>query len=237
VATLRAFADKHGITFPLLSDAGSATIRAWGILNAEATGREAGIPHPGTFVLDAQGVIVSRSFERAYQERETAAAILLALQQSVAGTDGGNAVVGKYLVARPGQTDAIAAPGHKLTLTVDVTPGPGIRVYAPGQAGYRFVTLTLSASGFTAAPAGYPQPRPFFYAPLKETVQVFDRPFRITQPITIALTPELRRRATARETLTIEGRLEYQACDERVCYAPDVVPLRWSIELRPFVRK
>ena len=33
VATLSAFADKHGITFPLLADEGSVTIRALGLLN------------------------------------------------------------------------------------------------------------------------------------------------------------------------------------------------------------
>ena len=70
-ATLRAFADKHGITFPMLSDRGSKTITAWGLLNREATGRAKGVPYPGTYVLDAKAVIVSRNFEQAYQERDS----------------------------------------------------------------------------------------------------------------------------------------------------------------------
>ena len=179
---------------------------------------------------------MSRSFERAYQERETAAAILLALQQSAGPTGDGEEAIGKYIRVRAGQTDAVAAPGHKLTLFVDVVPGPDIRVYAPGQTGYRSVSLSLDSPDVKTAPTAFPAARPFFYAPLKETVQVFDRPFRIAQPITIALTRELRQRAAARETLTIEGRLDYQACDEQVCYVPDAIPLRWRIALRPFVR-
>ena len=75
-STLKAFADARGITFPLLSDAGSATIKQYGLLNTEATGRAAGIPYPGTFVLDARGIVTARSFEAAYQERASAAALL-----------------------------------------------------------------------------------------------------------------------------------------------------------------
>ena len=81
-ATLRAFVDTHNIAFPMLSDQRSKTMTAWGILNREATGRSAGIPYPGTYVIDTQGVIVSRNFEQAYQERDSAASILAALQQS-----------------------------------------------------------------------------------------------------------------------------------------------------------
>ena len=33
VATLSAFADKHEITYPLLSDVGSVTIRSLGLIN------------------------------------------------------------------------------------------------------------------------------------------------------------------------------------------------------------
>ena len=79
VETLKAFSDKHSITFPLLSDAGSKTIDAWGIRNTAATGRTAGIPHPGTFMLDRSGKILSRSFEQPYQERRSATSILSTL--------------------------------------------------------------------------------------------------------------------------------------------------------------
>ena len=76
--TLKRFADSRGITFPLISDAGSAIIKRYGILNEqEKPGtRSFGIPHPGTFIVDRNGVVTARFFEDAYQERYTAAAIL-----------------------------------------------------------------------------------------------------------------------------------------------------------------
>ncbi len=127
------FGDKHGITFPLLSDPRSTTIDAWGIRNREATGRSAGIPYPGTYVIDRNGVILSRAFEEAYQERDTAASILAGL--TAGGPPAATAVLGKYLSARASASDAIAAPGQRVTLFLDVTPGKNVHVYAPGQPG------------------------------------------------------------------------------------------------------
>jgi alkyl hydroperoxide reductase subunit AhpC len=78
--TLKKFADSRGISFPLISDPGSAIIKRFGILNEqqEPGTRSYGIPHPGTFIVDRNGVVTARFFEDAYQERYTAAAILAA---------------------------------------------------------------------------------------------------------------------------------------------------------------
>ena len=236
VETLKAFTDRHGISFPLLSDVGSTTIDAWGIRNREATGRSAGIPHPGTFVIDRAGTIVSRAFESSYQERETAGSILATLQASA--TPGTTSVAGKYLAARLSVSDRLAAPGHRVTLIADVTPGKNIHVYAPGQQGYIAIELKLDASAdFKAGAVRFPPSREYYFAPLNERVQVFDQPFRILQDVTLVLTPALRQRAAAKESLTITGTLEYQACDDKVCYRPDSVPLTWTIGLTPIERQ
>ena len=235
-ATLRTFADKHAITFPLLSDQGSKTITAWGLLNREATGRTAGIPYPGTYVLDTHGVIVSRNFEQAYQERDSAASIIAALRQSSTSTaprSNGTEVLGKYVRLRVGGTDSIAAPGHRITLTLDVMPGPKIHVYAPGQTGYISIALVMTASpDWRATPPMFPTATRFV-DPLGERVQVYDRPFRVRQDVTLALTPSLRQRATAKEPLVIAGALEYQACDDKVCYRPETIPVQWTVALTP----
>ena len=33
-------------------------------------------------------------------------------------------------------------------------------------------------------------------------------------------------------SLTITGSFEYQACDEKVCYAPQSVPLSWTVAVK-----
>ena len=83
-AVLAEFADKRGITFPLLSDEGSHAIRALGLLNQHVAEQHAfygvavrdehhGVPYPGTFVLDEHGVVTARYFEQSYRMRPTAA--------------------------------------------------------------------------------------------------------------------------------------------------------------------
>ena len=75
-ATSAAAAAKLGLTFPLLSDPGSKVIDAYGIRNAEAKGKSAGVPHPTLFILDEQGVIRVKLARESYHERPEAAEII-----------------------------------------------------------------------------------------------------------------------------------------------------------------
>jgi hypothetical protein len=114
----------------------------------------------------------------------------------------------------------------------DITPGPKMHVYAPEQSGYIPVALKLAVStDFAGQPPKFPPATSFYYEPLKETVKVYDKPFRIQQDVTIARTPDVLKRAQAGEPLTISGTLSYQACDDAVCYRPDSVPVTWTITL------
>jgi hypothetical protein len=234
--TLKAFSDRQSLGYSLLSDPGSKTIDAWGLRNQGASGREAGIPHPGTFIIDRQGRVVERAFEQSYQERNTSASLLARLGTAVAPASP-TEVAGGQVRVRAGVSDASAAPGEKVTLIIDATPLPKMHVYAPGQAGYIPVSVTLTPSeDFKVGVPAFPPPGTYFFAPLKETVKVYDAPFRVTTEITLSLSQAFRRRAAARETLTILGKVDYQACDDAVCYRPETLPVSWSIELRPFAR-
>lgn len=79
---LKRFAAKSAITYPLLSDAGSKTIDAYGIRNMEAPERWSGIPYPGTFVVGTNGVIRSKLFLDGYKERHAVEALVEALKKA-----------------------------------------------------------------------------------------------------------------------------------------------------------
>ena len=79
VDDLKAFADKQKVTVPLLSDADSATIKAYGLLNKAAKGKQDGIPHPGTMILDKAGVIQAKLFHDGVVKRHTTDDILKAI--------------------------------------------------------------------------------------------------------------------------------------------------------------
>ncbi len=75
-AVLGRFAGKMKITFPLLSDPESRTIDAYHIRNEAARGRIAGVPNPGTFLLDRKGVIRAKLFLEGYRDRHTTKALI-----------------------------------------------------------------------------------------------------------------------------------------------------------------
>ena len=81
-AILKRFSANSAITYPLLSDAGSKTIDAYGIRNKEAPERWSGIPHPGTFIVDTKGIIRAKLFLEGYKERHAPEALVQALKDT-----------------------------------------------------------------------------------------------------------------------------------------------------------
>jgi peroxiredoxin len=77
-ATNAAAVAKLGLTFPLLADEGSKAIDAYGIRNAEAKGRSAGVPHPVLYLLDQQGTIRAKLARDHYRDRPESAEIIAA---------------------------------------------------------------------------------------------------------------------------------------------------------------
>jgi peroxiredoxin Q/BCP len=71
VDTLAKFAEKRKITYPLLSDTGSKTIIAYGLLNKNAKGKTQGIPYPATIVVDGKGTVRAKLAREGYRDRHT----------------------------------------------------------------------------------------------------------------------------------------------------------------------
>lgn len=259
--TLSAFSKQRGIGFPLLSDTGSATIKRYGLLNPlaeEAFGplkddptvkeeirkyvsevtpnrNMIGMAFPGTFLLDRKGRVTSRFFEDFYIERNTVSSLMVRLGKSatpVAATR----VSSAHLDLTTYPSDPSIAAGNRIALILDIAPAPGTHVYAPGAKGYRPISLTIApqANVRTLAPQ-YPASQNYFFKPLKERVPVYQKPFRLVQEI--VLDGSLKAQATYRgkPNLTLNGTLEYQACDDKECFNPVSVPLSWTLDLRPTI--
>jgi AhpC/TSA family/Disulphide bond corrector protein DsbC len=238
VATLADFSSRRRITFPLLSDPGSATIMRYGILNTTIDPKNAlyGYPFPGTFVVNRSGRVTSRFFEEAYQERDTMSSILLRLGQRVDVP--ATRVAGAHVTVTSYASDETAAQGTHLSLVVDVAPAARVHVYAPGTSGYTPVTLTLRPQpGLVVKAAQLPKSEDYFFKPLNEHVPVYQHPFRIIQDV--MLDPSRDGSAALKDvtTLTIEGTFAYQACDDKVCFVPQTIPLSWTIGVTPLDRE
>ena len=74
----QAFVDRHDITYPLLSDIESSSVKTLKILNEKyQPGDDAyGIPHPGVYVLNSDMEIVGKLFIEAYSSQVDAAGVL-----------------------------------------------------------------------------------------------------------------------------------------------------------------
>jgi peroxiredoxin len=258
--TLVAFSKQHGITFPMLSDVGSATIKRYGILNTVAmesagpnakdpaladdiktyvavtggTARMVGIAFPGTFMLDHDGRVTSRFFEDAYAERSTVSSILVrtGVDMPLAGTK----ISTPHLEVTSYASDSAVAPGNRVTLILEVAPHPGIHVYAPGASGYRVITPVIDAAdSVSVLPIAYPPSEIYTFKPLNERVPVYQKPFMLRQEFVLKATPQAQASLRGKETLTLTGTLQYQACDDSTCFNPLSIPLSWTFSLRPIV--
>jgi hypothetical protein len=257
---LAAFAKQHGITFPLLSDVGSATIKRYGILNTVAmelagpnakdpaladdirtyvsvvggNPRMAGIAFPGTFILDRRGRVTSRFFEDFYITRNTVSSILV--RNGAGAPITGTKLQTAQLDVTAYPSDTTLAPGNRITLAFDVVPHRGMHVYAPGADGYRVIGVKIEGQPLVRALATkYPPSQIYNFKPLNERVPVYEKPFTLLQDIELEGTPQAQASLRGKESLTVTATLEYQACDATICYNPESVPLSWTFALRPLV--
>jgi peroxiredoxin len=233
-AILADFSRRRGITFPLLSDSGSATIKAYGLLNTtvDSASTNYGIPSPGTFLVSRQGIVTARFFEEAYQERNTVASILLKLGDPGREIDA-QRITTDHVEIVTYASDQVVAPGTLFSIIADITPRPGVHVYAPGKHSYKVVTLRLDAQPLLLArPLRYPASEIYVFKPLNERVEVFQKPFRLVQDVALNGSADARKALASVETFSITGALEYQACDSSMCFIPKSVPVTYTVKVR-----
>jgi hypothetical protein len=239
VAVLADFSKRRGITFPLLSDTGSAIIKRYGILNTtvpETNQQNYGIPFPGTFMVNAHSVVTSRFFEPAYQERSTVGSIMARLGRKVDVQ--ATTLSSPQLELTSFATDSTVARGTQFSLVLDVRPARGVHVYAPGVTGYKPMAFSLQPQpGLLVRSPQYPPSEDYHFQPLNEHVRVYQRSFRIVQDVLIDASPQAQTSLKDMASMTIKGVLNYQACDDKVCFTPQTVPLTWTVSLRQLDRE
>jgi hypothetical protein len=121
------------------------------------------------------------------------------------------------------------AAGKKLSVTFDITPKRDMHVYAPGKHDYQVIAVKIDPQPWMkVVPTTYPPSEIYDFKELNEKVEVYSKPFKLVQDITVLDTPAAKK-ALAAKPLTLTGRLEYQACDDKVCYAPTKVPVSFEL--------
>ena len=231
VDVLAGFADKHGIAYPLLSDEGSRVIRALGLYNEhlaeqaahyglQARDHQYGVPYPGVFVLDEEGVVAEKRFEQSYRVRPSGAALAEELAPAPAGSS--------LLAVR--SSDATYRPYQQLALHVELNLPAGLHVYGrPIPEGYTPLEVEVEPlPGLVVGEPRLPTPRPFEVEGLDERFVVHEGRVRVVVPFYAEKTEG---------PLRLAVRVRYQACTDTLCHPPTDEPREVTLEPADLVRE
>ena len=80
--TLKCFAEKQAITIPILSDADSKTIDAYGVRDTQTVPAKKGVARHVTIIVDQKGVVRDKQFGVIFDERPGVNALVKALKDA-----------------------------------------------------------------------------------------------------------------------------------------------------------
>ena len=130
-------------------------------------------------------------------------------------------------------SDTSVAPGKRVSLAFDITPKKLMHVYAPGKHDYQVIAVKLDPQPWLKVqPTSYPPSEIYHFKELNEKTETYSKPFKLVQDVTILATPETQKLLAASPMVKVSGRLEYQACDDKVCYAPTKVPFSFALDVK-----
>lgn len=235
---LSAFAKRANITFPLLADIDHKVIEAFGIINQSipTDHRRYGVPLPGQYIVGPGQVVVERIFVENYWERVTQESVLIRQFGWDPGTPLGRIETDEFTLEYRASQTAVRAGNH-ITLIFDVQLKDKMHVYAPGvEGGYIPVTWQLGESGrYGGLETQFPEPEFIEIEVLDQKLASYSGSFRFTQEVVIGTQKSLRisdqDNAPSIENLVIEGTFGYQACDDRQCYLPAEVKLKFVFDV------
>jgi hypothetical protein len=217
------FRDAYDITYTLLSDPESNVIRQFGILNtliSEDNHPWFGIPFPGTYVVNSEGVISHKVFEnnlslRAGPEMLLRAARGEAIEHSK--TDHEPPAETTWHVYLDG--DRLAASVLK-DLVARIEVPSGRHLYAdPAPVGNVPVALVLDEDPqIVTRDVVKPESESLTLGGTGEVIQVYAGAVELRLPITV--NANLGVAETEPCEITLAGELHWQTCDDHVCDLP-----------------
>lgn len=162
------------------------------------------------------------------------ALIVLFAAAAVAGTRGSQSLTLKppptiqHVTLATSSSASLVAPGSIVTLWADVTPKPSVHVYAKGASAFTPVALVATPQeGVTFLEPVYPPAVRDRTLGTSEPVPMYRTTFRIALPVRVAST------LTPGRTITVAAAINYQACDDRLCYPETSIPAFWTIATGP----
>lgn len=219
--------------------------RAFGILNTLIKPGEGkhmrwyGIPYPGTYVTDADGVVIDKDFHQHHARRLSGQALLHRVLGTVpeqsaeapsATLEGEELELTAYLADPALSLEVITS------LVCRLRVAPGLHIYAAGAPeAFTPVALSLSGEGVRFGEPTWPKPGVLRMADLEMSIPVYEQDVTVTMPITA--TSEIMRlgHGLDRESMEITITCRYQACDDVACGLPATIETKLVLPLQTLV--
>jgi hypothetical protein len=237
---LAEFGEKQHIPYPLLSDVDSEVIRRFGILNEQIEPGDAmlyGIPYPGTYVTDEDGVVVAKFFHDTYKKRDSPELLIDAalgrveLSEGTPRAGGGDDEV-RVTAAVHGGSGSIRQ-GIVRQLVVRFELGEGLHIYGePVPEGMVPTSVRVEGPpGLVIEEPILPPTSPLRLQSLDLELPVWSGTVDIAVPFyaTGELASEVR--PLDHDSVTLEVTVRYQACDSDTCLLPRTEKLSLQVPL------
>lgn len=228
VSVLAGFSAKHDITYTLMSDEGSIVITSLGLLNERIPEERAhygkpmddlhrGLPWPGTFLLDEDGLIVERFFERSHRVRPSGAVLLDVLVGS-RGAIPERAVTSSVegIAAAVWTDEPTYFPSQWQRLRVRLVIDAGLHIYLPPvPKGYHALQIEVEGpEGLLTSPADLPEGSPLTFDVLNETFSVAEGIVDLAVPFYVL---------EGTGDLDVSVKIHVQACTDEACFMPQTM--------------
>ena len=226
---LAEFSRKQGIPYPLLSDVDSEVIRAYGILNDRVEPGDAflyGIPFPGSYVTDEDGVVIAKFFHDSYKKRDSPEALLdAALGRIVLGDDsprveGGGEEVRVTAAIHGGKGSIRQGILRKLVVRFELEEGRHL-YGSPTPDGMIPTSVRVQGPpGLVVEEPIFPPTRPLHLEAMDVTLQIWSGSFDVVVPFYAVGELASEVRPLDQDVATLEVSVRYQVCDDRHCLLP-----------------
>ncbi len=229
--TLRAFANKHGIGFPLLSDHDSTVIRRYGIFNSNiAPGLRAhGVPHPVEYLASHDGLLIRKYFVENYQHRVTASSVVLREFGRVAEDAPVVTLRSGALTVQISLSGAKAFAGQEIGFFAKFELEPEWHIYGlPLPDAYTGTSITFNDAKIIRQSFELPEARPMKVAALGETLPVYSGSFQGFGSLLFRYPIDPGR-------ALLKGELRFQQCGESVCEPPGTIPFELPLNFEVFL--
>lgn len=228
---LNDFAQRKGLSVPLISDAKSEWLASAGLKNLEAEGMTAGVALPATLVIDQSGTVTHLFKESAYQDRLTPSTLVHVLKTGQR-MEAQEVKLPKETVVTPTHSESSVTSGSIFAVSVTVALPENHHAYGPEAEGVIPMSLTFEDHPLLEV-VRIEYPEAHTQTLLGDTYPVYEGVVTVDAFVKVRAEKEIRGQLPELSNLPLKATLEYQVCTDTLCLAPQDKELQWILDYRP----